>query len=162
MLPLNVMRINWYGFRNAADTQRVIARYPNLNRLFDYLEMFYLNRQGRGFPPAMWNVHRRDMDERTNNAVEGFNAKWNRRVGTRHPNIWSFIKFLKDQQVSTEQLGERLVRGEPGAPRRKKWRRLERRIQRLKERLTGNVGRRQRLTVDQHWEAVTYAVRDFT
>ena len=82
----------------------------------------------------------------------------NRRVGTRHPNIWSFIKFLKDQQVSTE----RLVCGEPGAPRRKKWRRLERRIQRLKERLTGNVGRRQRLTVDQYWEAVTYAVRDFT
>ena len=102
------------------------------------------------------------MDERTNNAVEGFNAKWNRRVATRHPNLWCFVKFLKDQQVTTEQLAARLDRGEPGAPRRKKWRRLEARIQRLKERLTGNVGRRRRLTVEQYWNAVTYAVRDFT
>jgi len=46
-----------------------VQNYPNLQRFFDYIDNNYVN--GGVFPIPFWNVHNRDMDNRTNNYAEG-------------------------------------------------------------------------------------------
>ena len=160
MLPPNLARVHFMGLKNEQTTLALCQQIPALNRLFYYFERTYLT-NGQGFPIRMWNVFHRDMDTRTNNAMESFHHKWNTRVATKHPNLWLFIRYLKDRQVTTDRIADRADRGEPGAPRRRKWRVLERRLQRLKDRLVGPLGRRARMTLNHYWNAVSHVMREF-
>ncbi|KAL8620153.1 hypothetical protein ACOMHN_067003 [Nucella lapillus] len=71
----------------------------------------------------------------------------------RRPNIWVFLRVLKDQQALSENTFEAVRRGELPPRRRKKWRNLEERLQELKRQY--NTGAR---NLDQFWSALTYLV----
>jgi len=66
-LPIAVVRQNFHLLRASQRTQRLCRRYAGLRDFLNYFERNYLNGL---FPPQMWNVHDRDMNNRTNNSVE--------------------------------------------------------------------------------------------
>jgi len=74
-------------------------------------------------------------------------------VGRIHPSLWLFIRKLKDEQHLVELTLAAGVRGDPAPTKRRKWRLLETRIQRLNAEY--NIGAR---TIHEFWHAVTYAV----
>lgn len=67
-----------------------------------------------------------------------------------------FIQLLIDEQHITE-LAARHARQGILPPRRRKWRALEARIRSLKRQFED--GRR---NINEYWDAISYAVRDFT
>ncbi|KAL8621644.1 hypothetical protein ACOMHN_036877 [Nucella lapillus] len=90
-LPLAFVRLSFQQLLTSDNTQRLIATYPQLDEyLQDYMFRTYVAADAR-FPPADWNVHRRDMDQRTNNHVESYHRALNQLIGVRHPNLWHFI-----------------------------------------------------------------------
>ena len=152
-LPLNLVRMNFQMLRNNA--VHLIRIHPALNRFFGYIERTWVNRNAR-FPPRLWNVFRRQMEFRTNNAVESYNRKWNDIVGVRHPSLFLFIRSLKNQQVIHETEKQNMLNGLPPPLRRRKWRRLEERIDRVKAQYMN--GQR---TIDNYWNAVTVLVHRY-
>ena len=76
----------------------------------------------------MWNVFNGPMEIRTNNHVESYHRRWNQAVGVRHPSIWSFIRVLKDQRSVNEVTIQSIRNGNQPPVRRRKWRRLDHRI----------------------------------
>jgi len=74
----------------------------------------------------------------------------------RHPNLWYVIRRMKTEGEITRHKVTQAQRGDPVPRRRVKWRRLERRIQRLKRDLTRN-----RRTLNNYWNAVMYATKTF-
>ena len=117
--------------RNDPPTNQLIQTYPALQNYFVYFENTWLNANAT-FPPALWNVHNRPMDFRTNSHVESFSHKWSNAVGVRHPSLWTFIRVLKDVQAEHEVKVAGMWNGVPPPQRRLKWRRLEQRIIDLK------------------------------
>ena len=75
----------------------------------------------------------------------------------RHPNLWLFISYLKDEQARTEDTVRAACRGSPGPAMRRKWRRMEEKITRLKEQL-----QRGQRDEGQYWDAVRYVIQHFT
>ena len=69
-LPLAVVRINFRLMTTARDTRRLTRAFPPLNDFVVYMEHTYVG-ENATFPPAVWNVHRRGSDSRTNNRIEG-------------------------------------------------------------------------------------------
>ena len=65
------------------------------------------------FAYSMWNVHARVIngDPTTNNAVESWNARWNRSMGTNH-NVARVIKgFMNEDSLARAKFHE-FVSGE--------------------------------------------------
>ncbi|KAL8613095.1 hypothetical protein ACOMHN_035036 [Nucella lapillus] len=84
---------------------------------------------------------------------QAFHKTFASAVAVRRPNIWVFLRVLKDQQALSENTFEAVRRGELPPRRRKKWRNLEERLQELKRQY--NTGAR---NLDQFWSALTYLV----
>jgi hypothetical protein len=57
-------------------------------------------------------------------------------AAVRHPSIWKVLRCLKDEQANSEVSVDVVNHGEATPRRRRKWRNLETRIQRLKEEYT--------------------------
>ena len=74
-IPIPFVRNCYNNVRNDPPTNQLIQTYPALQNYFVYFENTWLNANAN-FPPALWNVHNRPMDFRTNNHVESFNHKW--------------------------------------------------------------------------------------
>ena len=68
-LPLLLVRQNFHLLRTSRGTVRLCRRYPELTAFLNYFENNYLDPNGL-FPPQMWNVYDRNMDNRINNHVE--------------------------------------------------------------------------------------------
>lgn len=85
-------------------------------------------------------------------AVTAFHNKWNGRL-TRHPNMWTIIRHMRDEERRSIRLGRHADRGEITELPRKKWRLLDKRIRRLK--LQYRVGTR---SLDSYWDAVAHIV----
>ena len=66
-LPLPLVRMNFVLHAQSRRTRRLCRRYPDLTAFITYMQANYID---GNFPPALWNVHTRDMDTRTNNHVE--------------------------------------------------------------------------------------------
>ena len=66
-LPLLLVRQNFNILRNANNTRRLVRRFPALHDFLVYVER---NEFDGNFPPTMWNVLERNMDNRRNNFVE--------------------------------------------------------------------------------------------
>ena len=92
-LPTALVRNNFQLLRYTRQTRRLIRRYAVLNDFFDYVYNPYID---GNFRIPLWNVYEKNMDCRTNNNAESFHRAWNNRVGVRHPNIWIYIRHLKD------------------------------------------------------------------
>ncbi|KAL8582247.1 hypothetical protein ACOMHN_037004 [Nucella lapillus] len=61
--------------------------------------------------------------------MRAYHRTLNDAIRTRHPNLWSFIRQLKDHQTLTEEAIFRAERGDAPPPRRRKWRELEETLQ---------------------------------
>jgi len=51
------------------------------------------------YPPAVWNVNESTLNDckRTNNIVEGWNNRFSKLVGQKHPTIWKLIRKIKNE-----------------------------------------------------------------
>jgi len=123
-------------------------QFPALRDFFVYFQRNYLD---GNFSPQMWNVYSRTMELRTNNAVESYHNRRNRVVGVRHPSLSTFIRILKDQQSVTNVKMRAIQNLEPAPLSRRKWRRLESNINRLKERYDNGE-----VNINQYWRAVSH------
>ena len=81
---------------------------------------------------------------------------WNAEVGVRHPNLWHFIRKLKDE-------GRRVVRqiraddrGDAPPTNKRRYRQLQERVSRLKA--DYGAGRR---SLKGYWRAIAHAVHEF-
>ena len=85
------------------------------------------------FPIALWNVHDRTLmgEDRTNNAQEGWHRWFAWIVTCHHPTIWKVIQCLKMEQATTERELERLVAGNSGPKRKKRYQQCDERLRAL-------------------------------
>ena len=108
--------------------------------LLDYFEEHYIGRKRPTgerrvplFPSRVWNVHERFLRAlpRTNNNAEGWHRRFSATVACHHPTIWKFLKAVKTEQTLTQQRVAQLTAGDHGPPRKRKYVKLDRRLQRL-------------------------------
>lgn len=78
------------------------------------------------------------------------------KVGVRHPNLWIFLRKLKDEEKQTRRLLACVERGDAPPKRKRSSRILSRRIRRLKN--DYQAGRR---SIDQYWKAMTHLIHQF-
>ncbi|KAL8615732.1 hypothetical protein ACOMHN_007485 [Nucella lapillus] len=142
-LPVALVRNNFTLLRNLPGTRRKIYQYPALFDFFNSVHNTYIVGQ---LPPPVWNVYERNMDCQTNNNAESFHRSWNNRVSVRHPNLWIFVRHLKDLQASTESGILSMGRGGHPTRRQRRWRLLEGRLLALKEEYRHGVR-----DVDSYW-----------
>ncbi|KAL8619809.1 hypothetical protein ACOMHN_025895 [Nucella lapillus] len=95
----------------------------------------------------------RDMDQRTNNSVESYHHSLNQLVGVRHPNLWHFIRKLKDCQAESETKLTAAEQGDAPRQRRRKWRILAARICHLKQQYTNGAR-----NLDSYWRAISHVI----
>lgn len=83
------------------------------------------------YPPKMWNCSANFDDgmATTNNALEGWNRRFNSLVARAHPSIWRFLEKLKEEQEHTDA---EAIRAEYGEPPKKKRRSVTQRANRLR------------------------------
>ena len=60
--------------------------------------------------PHMWCVHKQTV--RTNNDMEGWHYVMARTIPSRHPDISSFIKWMKDEEIYTKTICSQLDMGQ--------------------------------------------------
>ena len=106
------------------------------------------------FPPAMWNVHA--ATTRTNNVVEGWHSRLNKAIGCCHPNVYKLVTVLKGEQALTELTIRRADTGAPPPPRRRKYRDLDTRLDRLLDQY-----RQGQLTTDNYLTALRHVVHHY-
>ncbi|XP_063599694.1 uncharacterized protein LOC134776006 [Penaeus indicus] len=149
-LPMPILQMNFNLLRNARRTRNLINRYPALMDFFAYVSNTYVNGT---FTPILWNVYERDMDMRTNNNVESYHRVLNDTVVVKHPSLWTFIRHLKDIQANVENSVHSADLGDAPPARKRKWRQLEARLQRLKAQYV--AGDR---NLEAYWRAVSHCI----
>jgi hypothetical protein len=86
----------------------------------------------------------------------GFHNRWNRTVAVRHPNLWIFVRKLKDEERQCRRAIHVAERGDAPPTRKRSFRLLQRRIERLQD--SYNNGRR---NLNGYWRAVAHVVHNF-
>ena len=76
-LPIPLLRNNFHMLMQSRTARRLMDEFPGLLEFFNYVNNTYILPRAN-FPPAVWNVHNRDMSQRTNNHAE---SKYSTRVG---------------------------------------------------------------------------------
>ena len=107
------------------------------------------------FPPPRWNLWHRNMSTRTNNIVESFHSSLNSAIMVRHPSLWIFVRHLKDVHAQTN-LKTRDANIGVALPRKRKWRRIEQNILRLKTQYLN--GQR---NLHNYWSNACYYIEEF-
>jgi len=94
-----------------------------LHPLLDYFERTWVGQMNirtgvRGSPlfrVPLWNAREATLngEHRSTNSLEGWHRQFYGRVGATHPNIWTYIKDLKDEQILVNLKIENFLRGRP-------------------------------------------------
>ena len=105
----------------------LVQQEPTLTPLLTYYEDTWL---GGSFPVRMWNVYADTI--RTNNSVEDWHHKLNCNIGQSHPNVHKLVDVLRKEQASTETTIQQALLGVAPPPRRRKYRELDCRLQRVR------------------------------
>ena len=87
----------------------------------------------------------------TNNNVEGWHSRLKKVVGKPHPNLYEIIDVFKREEASTKVKLQILQAGAQQAPRRRKMRQKEQRIQNLCRRLNQGT-----MSIDDYLEAMKH------
>lgn len=86
----------------------------------------------------------------------GYHNRLAENLGRRRQSLWVFIRMLKDEERFVRRAARRVDLGHPPPARKRKYRKLERRIQSLKEQYT--VGQK---TISEYLSAVTHVIANF-
>ena len=87
----------------------------------------------------IWN-HFDNDNGRTNNNVEGFHSKLNKRACHPHQNIYSFIELIRNLQMENEGTMKMLLTGSATAPKSKTiYKRINKRLISLKNKFLSNA-----------------------
>ncbi|CAF3845879.1 unnamed protein product [Rotaria sp. Silwood1] len=114
--------------RNSSITMR-----KKLNDLLEYFDEQWFNK----VPISQWCVH--GLSIRTNNNAEAFHSRFNRRVQLHHPNMWSFIKFLKGEESRFHHMYTQFNAGLGARTKQAKTIAIQRRIDNLGQRYYGGL-----------------------
>ncbi|XP_067937805.1 uncharacterized protein [Watersipora subatra] len=140
------------SLKSSVAVREAAKHFPAMEMLLAYFHDTFIHGV---IPISVWNVYFRDISTRTNNYVEAWNSHFNDVVGRKHPSIWLLISCLKDEEVLYKQRAAAAEKGKLIVRRRKKWQKLEERIQKLKRQL--EQGKR---TITSYWRAIKYAVNE--
>ena len=86
----------------------------------------------------------------------GFHNRWNVRVGVRHPNLWVFCRKMKDEERCIQRVINAADRGDAPPTRKRRYRRLQERIARLKAEYVAGTR-----DLSSYWRAVAHVVHEF-
>ena len=75
--------------------------------ILEYMEDQWID--NARLPLSLWCCHGKDI--RTNNAVEGWHHRFNRRVNVTHPNVWVLLERVKTENTRTELLASQIDAG---------------------------------------------------
>ena len=86
------------GRLRANNTRTAVRLY--VTSIFDIHRILILFR----YPIVQWNNFDRVNNDfpRTQNNIEGWHHRWNRKCGEAHPNIWKFLHVMREEQAVTE------------------------------------------------------------
>ena len=86
-----------------------LAEVMNLGlvSVLEYMEDQWID--NARLPVSLWCCDGKDM--RTNNAVEGWHHRFNRRVNVTHPNAWVLLERVKTENTRTELLESQIDAG---------------------------------------------------
>ncbi|XP_046342249.1 uncharacterized protein LOC124123059 [Haliotis rufescens] len=87
------------------------------------------------FPILLWN-HNDTTGPRTNNNLEGFHNKLNRSLPHQHPNIYRLIEVFRMIEKAVKVKLAQINLGAPEPSRKRVYREVDNRLQRLKDQLT--------------------------
>ena len=71
------------------------------------------------------------LENRTNNKLEGWHRRFNTKITAKHPNIWTLIDKLKEEQSFVEMEIVQLVAGQQLTVQKKKYKALNDKIFRI-------------------------------
>ncbi|KAG8180971.1 hypothetical protein JTE90_024719 [Oedothorax gibbosus] len=86
---------------------------PKLTQFYNYFVDQWLDNPNLDI--SVWNCHQ--TVHRTNNAVEGYHIKMNRRLKP-HPSVRELVKFFRNEAIYADYLATRVERGLPGKKRK--------------------------------------------
>ena len=128
-----------HGF-DMLEESREEENLDNLSPLFEFFEDNYIGRYGRGgrrrrprFSTETWNVRTRCVDglPRTNNKIEGWHRALQQQFSGDHPSIWRFFRGIKKEQALQHATLVQYRAGQPCAPERKEYQRVNRNIRNI-------------------------------
>lgn len=120
---------------------------PEVTRFTDYVTETWVEGRRQG-----WNHFDNDGPRTTNNA-ESWHSKINRLCTSPHPNVYTLLRTLQKIQATNEARIIQLRVGGKQRPKERKYRLLESRLCRLKERLTDGE-----ITIMEYADAASHLV----
>ena len=153
------------GFRNAIETDfpqiRIWGCYFHFSKaLLKKIKEYGLfeNTWFNLIPPNIFNVYSRPQRLRTINSCEGYNNRFNIRVGKRiKPNFWIFLQTLQKEEKIAKIKYEQYKLGYSGPIQTRKWRLLNERIQNLKNRFEA-----QQINIDDFWTNISHLCQNLS
>ena len=128
-IPIGLVRTNYQRIKYDRRTLLLIGIYPGLSIFLDYFEKTWLDGH---FPIKMWNLFNRAVSLATTNAFEGWNNRWNRKIGRNHPNFWVAVRKLKTEEKIAKLSLKSYLREEEPPRQRAKYKRKQSQIRALK------------------------------
>ena len=122
----------------------------DMSNLVDYFRRTWLGL----FPPSTWSVYSENV--RTNNQVEGWHSRMNKKIAKAHPNFYQWLKHVREEQAATETTAHRAALGAAPPARRRKYVALDERLARLKDRFQAGD-----LTVFEYLSRVRHIVHHY-
>ena len=123
---------------------------PQIARVDELVTYFSNTWVSGSYQVRQWNYYKVD-GPRTNNHVEGWHFRLKRVIGKAHPNIYELVEVFKKEESLTTMRVQQLVAGASQAPRRRKVRDRERKLQTLFQRLELGT-----ISIDDYLESVKY------
>ncbi|KAI1703037.1 hypothetical protein Ddc_16730 [Ditylenchus destructor] len=82
------------------------------------------------YPPNKWNLHERvkNSEPRSNNGIEAYNNQLVRKSVELRPNIWHWIRVMKEELSLAEQKIDEFQGGQPAPRRRSNYRIMDDRL----------------------------------
>ena len=100
----------------------------------------------------LWNYYSYDGSP-TNRRLEGWHNRLKRIVKKPHPNIYELIDVFKREQAATEVTCQQLDTGANPPLRKKKYRQLDQRVQRIKDRMSAG-----QVSISEHLDAIGHLI----
>ena len=124
----------------------VVEENEGCQQLLQYYQETWLSGT---FPLRLWNVHAEGT--RTNNHIEGWHSKRNKATRKMHPSIHELVDVIEVEQGANEVTLLRARLGAALTTRRPKYRNIDERLSRLRERyLAGETSTEEFLDAVQH------------